>query len=295
MQRLNHHHLYLFWVFGRNESFTRTAAELKIAQSAVTSQIRQLEDVLALPLVDRTNPRKPSITPEGRKVLEYADAIFESSRELIHWATKGSLPKHRVMRIGALSGLSRNLQFEFMMPLIGNPGVRFEVVTGDQRNLLTLLSGHELDVVLSSHTPGAGGGFHARVLTSSPLVFVSARGTKRAGGGSLRARLKGRDLFVPGADFEAKPELDEFLEGFRSVYRLAGEIDDIALLRILALRSGAVVAIPKMGVQNDLERGDLRILGVAQDIRQRFYAITRGRLNPDPEIRRMVDAVRMGK
>ncbi|NDG84533.1 MAG: LysR family transcriptional regulator [Proteobacteria bacterium] len=258
----------------------------------MTSQIRQLEDVLALPLIDRSNPRKPSITPEGRKVLEYADSIFESSRELLNWATKGALPKDRVVRIGALSGLSRNLQYEFMTPLIGKEEVRFEVVTGDQRNLLALLSNHELDVVLSSHTPGEG--WHARVLTSSPLVFVCARGVRLRRGATLRERIRGRDLFVPGPDFEAKPELEEFLEDLRPDFRLAGEIDDIALLRILAIRSGAVVAIPRLGVQNDLERGDLQVLGSVPAIRQKFYAISQQRLNPSIEVRLLMDAVRAG-
>jgi len=90
MQRLNHHHLYVFWMFAKTSSFTKTAESLSIAQSAVTSQVKRLEEVLGINLIDRTNPRRTQISAEGRKVLEYADSIFESSRELINWATKGS-------------------------------------------------------------------------------------------------------------------------------------------------------------------------------------------------------------
>ena len=133
VQRLNHHHLFIFWIFGKSSSFTRAAEELSIAQSAVTLQIKTLEEALGLTLVDRRNFRKPVLTNEGRRVLEYASSIFETSRELLNWATKGSLPKQLILRLGAISGLSRNLQYEFIEPLLGKPEYKFEVVTGDQK------------------------------------------------------------------------------------------------------------------------------------------------------------------
>jgi LysR family transcriptional activator of nhaA len=294
MQRLNHHHLYLYWTFGKNESFTKTARALGIAQSAVTSQIRQLEEVLALPLVDRTHPRRPTLTPEGRKVLEYADTIFESSRELIQWATKGGLPKERVIRIGALSGLSRNFQFEFIRPHLKNPDVRYEFITGDQKNLVSRLLSHELDVVLSSRPPGdeVGPGFLVHVLVDSPVVFVVRKGGTRSRSRSVEHRIRSGELFIPGRSFEARPELDAYLESMGGNFRIKGEVEDIALLRILALRSDAVVAVPRLGVQNDIDSGELTVLAVAPEIKQRFYAITRSLLNPSSEVRQLIEAAK---
>ena len=182
MQRLNHHHLYIFWIFGETESFTKTAQALSIAQSAVTLQIRQLEEVLSLSLVDRTHPRRPEITAEGRKVLEYAETIFESSRELLNWSTKGALPKQRTLKIGALSGLSRNLQFEFVKPMLGNPKIKFEITTGDQEKLVALLREHQIDVILTSNNikvdPKVQ--FYSHVLTSSPVVLVMSRNLRKS-------------------------------------------------------------------------------------------------------------------
>ena len=40
MERLNYHHLYLFWTLAKEGTFTKTAEKLSIAQSAVTSQIK---------------------------------------------------------------------------------------------------------------------------------------------------------------------------------------------------------------------------------------------------------------
>lgn len=289
MQRLNHHHLYVFWIFSRTSSFTRTAEALSIAQSAVTSQIKLLEDALELNLIDRKNPRRPQITEEGRKVLEYANSIFESSRELINWATKGSLPNKRTLRIGAISGLSRNFQFEFIQPLIKDANLKFEITTGDQENLIRLLVEHKLDVVLSSRNadPDHKIQLHSHVITKSPLLLVMRKQSNNKRKKDLNSILTTHALFTPGSHFEAKPELDAYLEKFKQL-RIAGEIDDVALLRILALRSGEVVAMPEMGIQSDLASGEVEVLLKISQIEQRFYAITRQKKEPNADVRHLI-------
>jgi LysR family transcriptional activator of nhaA len=279
MSALNHHHLHLFYVFGKTLSFTRTAEELRVAQSAVTAQIRKLEERLGLGLIDRKNPRRPALTPEGRKVLEYADAIFESSRELEQWAAGGAM-KQRAIRIGAISGLSRNLQFEFMAPLLGKSEYRYEVFTGDQKHLLGRLTSHELDVVLSSRSGGLEGArVQAQVLTRSPVYLVSNR---------MHSSLENLDVFLPGSSFEAHTELETHLQSRLSGFRVAGHIEDIALLRILALRSGAVVAVPEMGVRAEVESGELKVLAKLEGVEQKFYALQLSRLKPDPVIQKLI-------
>lgn len=293
MQRLNHHHLFVFWLFAKTSSFTKTAESLSIAQSAVTSQVKLLEEALGLQLIDRTNPRRPLISEEGRKVLEYADTIFESSRELINWATKGSLPNRRIIRIGAISGLSRNFQFEFIEPLVNEADVKFEITTGDQDKLIQMLSEHQLDVVLTSRNadPDHKTQLHSHVITKSPLLFVIGKKNKLKGKKDLNFILRTQSLFIPGRHFEAKPELDAYLEKFEGS-RIAGEVDDVALLRIMAIRSGSVVVIPEMGIRNDIESGDVQVLLKMNSVEQRFYAITRQKKEPNADIRILISKMK---
>jgi LysR family transcriptional activator of nhaA len=280
-------------MFAKTSSFTKTAESLSIAQSAVTSQVRLLENVLGLELVDRTNPRKPQVTEEGRKVLQYADSIFESSRELINWATKGSMPKKRSIRIGAISGLSRNFQFEFIEPFIKDAEVKFDVTTGDQDNLIRMLSEYQLDVVLSSRNadPNHKTQLHSHVITKSPLLFVMRKKTAPKGKRDFNAILQTHSLFIPGRHFEAKPELDAYLEKYKGI-RIAGEVDDVALLRILAIRSGQVVVMPEMGIRNDIESGDVEVLLKMAPVEQRFYAITRQKKEPNSDVRFLIDKMK---
>jgi LysR family transcriptional activator of nhaA len=279
----------VFWIFCRTSSFTKTAEAISIAQSAVTSQVKLLEDALGLNLIDRTNPRRPQITDEGRRVLEYANSIFESSRELINWATKGSLPNKRSVRIGAISGLSRNFQFEFIEPLINELDVKFEITTGDQENLIQRLSEHQLDVVLSSRNadPDYKTQLHSNVITKSPLLFVIGKSKAPKTKKDLKSVLQTRSLFIPGRHFEAKPELDAYLEKFKGI-RIAGEVDDVALLRILALRSGDVVVMPEMGIRNDIESKQVEVLFKMNHVEQRFYAITRQKREPNGDVRLLI-------
>ena len=295
MQRLNHHHLFIFWNFARLGTFTKTAEELSIAQSAVTAQIKQLEEVLSLTLIDRTNRRRPELTSDGRRVLDYANDIFESSQELLKWATRGEAPKESVIRIGAISGLSRNFQYEFLKPILNEKKVKIEVTTGDQENLVSLLKEHSLDAILSSHNVKSDGkvSFYSHVITSSPVIFVTnlpKRPLQR--GMDLKKCLQERPLIIPGLNFEVRPELDAYLEGLKIPIRILGEIDDIALLRLFALQSGAVVAVPEMGVKNEIEGNELLVLGRAGKIEQRFYAITRQKRVPNRTVEQLIQAMR---
>jgi LysR family transcriptional activator of nhaA len=285
MNWLNYHHLYYFWLLSQEGTFTKVADRLKIAQSAVSGQILQLEESLEISLLDRSNKRKPIFTEEGKKILEFANTIFEAGEELQHWARAGSNKKESTLKIGALSGLSRNFQFEFLKPILINPELKIEVTTGDQEKLVLMLKDHSLDLILSSHNVVSDGRitFFSHVLHSSPLIFVTSKYNKIKTN-KLKEALATSRMYLPGKNFEARPELDSFLEKLKCPYQIAGEIEDIALLRILALKSNEIVAIPKMGVINDIASKDLKILDSNVKIAQKFYAITREKRIPNSVI-----------
>ena len=51
--RVNFHHLHYFWAVAKDGNLTRTARRLHVSQSALSSQIKQLEDQLGEPLFVR--------------------------------------------------------------------------------------------------------------------------------------------------------------------------------------------------------------------------------------------------
>lgn len=293
MLRLNYHHLFIFWILSREGTFSRCALRLRISQSAVTSQVKQLEELLGLTLIDRQNKRKPTITEEGRLVAEFAGVIFEKGEELLSWSKTGIQGQARILRVGAISSLSRNFQYEFLEPILSRADAKIEVTTGDQEKLIRLLKEHALDVILSSHNVVSDGKtkFYSHVLQTSDLVFVIHR-KNRLRESNIKDYLKKFSLVLPGPNFEARPEVDAFIERLKIQAKILAEIDDIALMRLFALRSGAIVALPEMGVQNELKSKELIVIGRASGVGQRFYAITRDKKYPNLFVEELVRATK---
>lgn len=69
--RINLKLLQTFMVVAENQSFREAADQVNRSQSAISTQIRQLEDQLGLPLFNRTT-RSVKLTPEGAELLAYA-------------------------------------------------------------------------------------------------------------------------------------------------------------------------------------------------------------------------------
>ena len=51
MRRLNFHHLHYFWAVAKEGNLTRAAEALHVSQSALSTQIRVLEEQLGLSLI----------------------------------------------------------------------------------------------------------------------------------------------------------------------------------------------------------------------------------------------------
>ena len=75
MADMNYNHLRYFWAVAHEGNLTRTAEKLNLSQSALSVQIRKLEDRLGHALFERRG-RQLHLTEAGRITLDYADTIF---------------------------------------------------------------------------------------------------------------------------------------------------------------------------------------------------------------------------
>jgi DNA-binding transcriptional LysR family regulator len=80
-------HLRFFCVLAAELHFTRAAFLLNISQSALSHQIKQLEDELGTQLMERTN-RRVRLTPAGEMFLLRATRLLEQMDQAIHEATR---------------------------------------------------------------------------------------------------------------------------------------------------------------------------------------------------------------
>ena len=90
------------------------------------------------------------LTEAGRIALDYADTVFKAGDELMSTLEGRPLANLQVLRVGAITTLSRNFQLEFLRPLVGRTDVELIVRSGTMRDLLAQLESHAIDVVLGN-------------------------------------------------------------------------------------------------------------------------------------------------
>ncbi len=69
-------YLHYFWLVAQHLSFTKAAKSLRISQSAVSIQIKNLEEKLGVQLFIRTAKNKVALSSQGVKLAEYCQRIF---------------------------------------------------------------------------------------------------------------------------------------------------------------------------------------------------------------------------
>ena len=84
---MDQHTLEVFLAIARNGSINRAAKELYLAQSTVTSRLKQLEKQVGTPLFVRTSTGV-DLTGEGRRLLPVAANIVEQLRMFTHRQTQ---------------------------------------------------------------------------------------------------------------------------------------------------------------------------------------------------------------
>lgn len=73
---MNIRHLRFFVALSRERHYGRAAASCNVTQSTLSEAVRQLEHELAVPLIDRNGRRFGGLTPEGGRILRWAQEIL---------------------------------------------------------------------------------------------------------------------------------------------------------------------------------------------------------------------------
>ncbi|WP_028311669.1 LysR family transcriptional regulator [Derxia gummosa] len=270
--RLNYHHLHYFWAVAKDGNLTRAAARLHVSQSALSAQIRQLEEQLGQALFERRG-RRLELTEAGRLALGYADSIFAAGGELVSLLREGRRAERQVLRIGALATLSRNFQQNFVAPLLGRDDVMLVLQSAGLPELLARLRVHSLDVVLSNRRipSAADEPWRCRRIAHQPVSLV---GRPRATPFRFPDDLPDVPLLLPGRDNDIRAGFDLLCEQLGLRCQLRAEVDDMALLRLLARESDGLALLPSVVVQDELRSGALVEHAVVPDLEENFYAIT---------------------
>jgi LysR family transcriptional activator of nhaA len=281
MRDLNFNHLHYFWSVAHEGSLTRAAERLNLSQSAVSVQIQKLERQIGHPLFDRLG-KKLILTEAGQIALDYADTVFKAGDELISTLRGGPLASRQILRVGALTTLSRNFQLEFLRPLVGRADVELVVRSGTLRDLINLLETHAIDVVLAnSAAPRDSRSLLRNFLLNEQPVSLVGRPPRRKPRFRFPNDLRTEPILLPSLDSDIRVAFDRILElaGIRP--NILAEVDDMAMLRLLAREREGVTLVPPIVVRDELRNGTLIEHCRIPEVTEKFYAIVQKRRFPN--------------
>ena len=288
MAEFNYHHLRYFWAVAHDGNLTRTAERLNLSQSAVSVQIKQLEASLGHRLFERRG-RQLILTEAGRIALDHADTIFAAGRELI-----GTLQEkghgRQAIRIGALATLSRNFHMEFLRPILGRQDVEIILRSGNSADLLQALEALNLDVVLINRPPARDAitPFVSHRLSEQPVSLV---GTPDVLGdlSDLNDLLAELPIILPTAETGVRIGFDALTERLGIRPQIVAEVEDMAMMRLLARAGVGLAVLPPIVVQDELTSGGLLEAARLPGIGETFFAVTLSRRFPNPILSELLE------
>jgi LysR family transcriptional activator of nhaA len=276
MEWLNYHHLLYFWLAAKEGSVTQAAAELRLAQSTVSAQIRQLEHVLDERLFRREG-RRLVLTDVGRTVYRYAEEIFGLGRELLDVVRDRPTGRPLRFNVGIADQVPKLIAHRLLRPALAlDVPVRLVCHEGKTTALLGELATHQLDVVITDAPIGSDTNVRAfnhplgecgvSLFGTAPLVRAVRRGFPRS--------LSGTPLILPTVGTVLRRTLDQWLDGHGIRPNVVAEVEDSSLLQVFGQGGLGLFPAPTP-LERDLTRQyGVRVAGRLRDVRERFYAIS---------------------
>ena len=94
-------HIRYFIAVAEELNFTRAAERLRTAQPSLSQQIRDLEEEVGTPLLERTK-RRVALTPAGRAFLDEARLVMAQTQRAVTMARRAAQPEPTRLAIGFL-------------------------------------------------------------------------------------------------------------------------------------------------------------------------------------------------
>ncbi len=161
-------------------SFSKTAVELNYTQSAVTAQIRTLEDELGVRLFDRVG-KTVALTTAGKKLVRYASIILTEARQAEEDLGQGKAVE-QTLHIGTIESLcSSKLPAVIQMFYTEYPHINLKITTDSPSTIIDMLNHNQADIVYLLDTPVYDVNWVKVLEETENIVFVSRADSPLAG------------------------------------------------------------------------------------------------------------------
>jgi LysR family transcriptional activator of nhaA len=287
MVQINYHHLRYFREVALEGHLGRTAERLNVSQSALSIQIRQLEERLGHKFFDRVG-RTMVLTEEGRIALDHADRIFGAGDELLATLERRNNVKPP-LRVGALSTLSRNFQLTFLRSALNDGTFGVDLKSGNTEMLLNGLETMSLDVVLTTEVPqsDAASGFAVQRISEQPVGLHGDPGFLKYE--TLKELLSNAPLILPSESI-IRTAFENLVVQLDVRPNIVANVDDMAMVRLLAREGVGLAVAPTVVLADEIAAGVVATAPFDLNMVEPFFAVTLPRKFPHPALSELLKA-----
>jgi DNA-binding transcriptional LysR family regulator len=256
-------HLRTIEAVARHRSLTKAGEELYLTQSAVSQQIRKLEQELGVEVFRRSS-RSVELTAEGRVILGYAERVLAEvdglhlELEELTGLLSGQLRIGGVYPTGPYDLFSMLADFR-----AAHPGVAIHMVENTQDDVLAALRSDELDCAFAAVDPDMlGDEFAATLLWEDEIVAALPLGHPLAERASVSFQeLAAQDLIAYRENSALRRRLERTMAERGLEPRNAFICTEMAAVRGLASRGLGVAVIPRSIAEQPGPPIELRPIG----------------------------------
>lgn len=294
---LNYHHLRYFWTVAKEGGLRRASEKLKVSQPSMSTQIKLLEAALGEPLF-RPSGRSLALTEFGQLVFGYAEEIFTIGSEILRSTKQAPSVRSLRLHVGIVDSFPKLMSYEILRPVFEHqPPVRLTCHEGKLADLVSQLSNHRIDVVLSDEpaSPGMAAKVFNHPLGSSEITFCAMPGLARRLKGRFPRNLDDAPALLPTQNCNLRRDLENWFRNADVQPRVVAEFEDAALTKIVATSGLGFIAVPTVVASDAIERYGFVTIGRTKDVKTRFYAITAERRFTHPAILAITEGLKRRK
>lgn len=256
-------------------SITAAASQLHLTQPAVTLQLRNLQALAGLPLIQRTGEGM-LLTDAGREVwrltarVEAALLDCEQSLDMIAGRSSGRVS------IGAVSTAKYFVPFAIAAFSRKFPKIDVMLRIGNREEIREALRGYDLDIAVMGQPP-ADVEVEMRLLGKHPHIIVAAAGHRLSSRRTLAATDLADETFItrePGSG--TRMLMEQFFQKARLKANIGMEMDSNETIKQAVIAGLGIAFISRHTVSHELKQRRLVALRVTGlPVMRQWHAIRR--------------------
>ena len=254
--------LNTFLEISRLGSFSRAANKVFRSQSAVSAQIRQLEQNYGAKLLDRTG-KKVQLTPAGRVLSEYATRLMALRGESMRAVADGDAIPRGVLAIGANEATCLYVLPEtFTEYLRLYPEVHISIHRSFSNKILDKLEEGAIDVGVVT-LPVKSSNLVVRRIFHDRLVLMASVGHPLAQHEAVSIEQVVEYPVILPKSGSTRRTMDKMLRPYQSRVRVAMELPSVAMIKAFVCSGMGVSLISESFATREQAAGELRLIALA--------------------------------